>query len=202
MECAACRAVEEAVGALLAEVTKSPASRDEINWVGICTTHAWQLAGLAELAGRIAKARLHAAMEQISQGDPAATGRLGRRRVSQALGEGGDCPFCAAMAMAAEAVLEQAVAGAAIPGSLCIPHLCATLARTRGRERVQAVAQMALAQFTILEEELSELIRKSDYRFRGEPRGREATSWTRVAQLLAGAPAVRWSLRREPQIEG
>jgi len=54
----------------------------------------------------------------------------------------------------------------------------------------------------MLEQDLSELIRKSDYRFRGEPRGREATSWTRAARLVAGAPAVRWSLRRDPQLEG
>src|SRR5215472_10089099 len=40
-------------------------------------------------------------------------------------------------------------------------------------------------------EELQEAIRKHDYRFTGEPRGSELTSWRRAAQLCAGNPGVR-----------
>ena len=103
------------------------------------------------------------------------------------------------MTAAAEQVFDTA---SAMPACLCLPHLCTALGSVRRRQHVQSLTEMALTQFITLEEELSELIRKSDYRFRGEPRGREAASWTRAAQLLAGAPAVRWSLRRAPDIEG
>src|SRR6185312_15076197 len=84
----------------------------------------------------------------------------------------------------------------------CLPHLCDALGLVRGRERISAVAQHAVAQFQALEEDLSELIRKSDYRFRDEQRGHEATAWLRAARLTAGAPGVRWALRREPRLEG
>lgn len=70
------------------------------------------------------------------------------------------------------------------------------------RERLQALAGAAVAQGDALEQQLGELIRQSDYRFRTEPRGQEATSWRRAAELFAGAPAVRWPLRREPAVEG
>ncbi len=40
-------------------------------------------------------------------------------------------------------------------------------------------------------EEVRELVRKHDYRFRDEPRGHEMTSWRRGAELCAGNPCVR-----------
>lgn len=40
-------------------------------------------------------------------------------------------------------------------------------------------------------EEVRELVRKHDYRFRDEPRGHEMTSWRRGAELCAGNPGVR-----------
>jgi hypothetical protein len=135
-------------------------------------------------------------------GAPPAGGRPGRRKQPLSFAGQGDCPFCAAMARAAEAALDRLAAADGGAGPLCLPHLCAALGLARGRDRVSGVARAALRHFGTLEQELGELIRKSDYRFRGEPRGREGTSWTRAARLLAGAPGVRWSLRQAPEIEG
>jgi len=197
--CQACAAAERAVRALVAQATDPSTAETEFNWLGICNTHAWQLAGQIEPVRAIVVARLQAALRRLSESDSAGSGRFGQRKAPAVRTGQGECPFCGAMTAAAEALLESAPAGQA---ALCLPHLCAALGSTRRRERVQALANTALAQFNTLEEELSELIRKSDYRFRDEPRGQEATSWTRTARLLAGAPAVRWSLRRALDIEG
>ena len=199
-ECRACRAAEQAVHTLLAQAANQSAPQDgDFNWFGVCNTHAWQFGRQAEPVRATIVARLQVAMQGLGESAPAGTGRFGQRRVPAVRPNREDCPFCMAMTAAAERVLET---DAAPPACLCLPHLCTALGNTRRREHVQALTEMALTQFITLEEELSELIRKSDYRFRGEPRGREATSWTRAAQLLAGAPAVYWSLRRAPDIEG
>lgn len=197
--CQACAAAEHAVRALVAQATDPSTADTEFDWRGVCNTHAWQLAGQIEPMRAIVVARLQAALRRISEGDSAGSGRFGRRKASAVPTDQGECPFCAAMTEAAEPLLESASAS---QDTLCLPHLCAAFGSTRRRERVQALANTALDRFNALEGELSELIRKSDYRFRDEPRGQEATSWTRTAHLLAGAPAVRWSLRRAPDIEG
>jgi hypothetical protein len=197
--CQACAAAEHAVRALFAQATDPSTADTEFNWLSICNTHAWQLARHIEPVRAIVVARLQAALQRLSESDSGGGGRFGQRKAPAVRTGQGECPFCAAMTKAAAAALESASASQA---ALCLPHLCAAFGSTRRREQVQALANTALAHFNTLEEELSELIRKSDYRFRNEPRGQEATSWTRTAQLLAGAPAVRWSLRRAPDIEG
>jgi hypothetical protein len=197
--CQACAAAEHAVRALVAQATDPSTADTEFNWLGLCNTHAWQLAGQIEPVRAVVVARLQAALRRLSEGDSAGSGRFGQRKAPAVPTGQGECPFCAAMTTAVETLLESASAS---ESALCLPHLCAAFGSTRRRERVQALANRALDRFNALEEELSELIRKSDYRFRDEPRGQEATSWTRTAHLLAGAPAVRWSLRRAPDIEG
>lgn len=187
-ECRACRAAEQAVRTLRTHATTSSALQGDFNWFAVCNTHAWQLVDQVEPMRAMIVARLQAAARGLDESAPIGTGLFGQRRMPAVRPDRNDCPFCLAMTTAAEQVLETA---SATPACLCLPHFCAALGGTRRREQVQALTEMALTQFITLEEELSELIRKSDYRFRGEPRGREATSWTRTAQLLAGAPAVR-----------
>ncbi len=188
-ECPACRAAQQAVDTLMQQMTEAEPTADAAPWLAACNTHAWQLSGQVPVGSRIATARLQAALAQLA-------GVAGRRTPPT----GADvCPFCSAMAAAAVAVVDAAPPA---PQSLCLPHLCAGLVQARSRERVDALAAAAIAQGNALEHDLSELIRKSDYRFREEPRGSEATSWRRAAQLLVGVPAVHWPLRREPGIEG
>lgn len=197
--CQACTAAEHAVRALLAQAIDPSTADTEFNWLGICNTHAWQLVDQIAPARAIVVARLQAALQRLGESDSGGSGRFGQRKTSAVLSGQGECPFCLTMTQAAEALLESPSASQA---ALCLPHLCAALGSTRRRERVQALANTAIDRFNALEGELSELIRKSDYRFRDEPRGQEATSWRRTGQLLAGAPAVRWSLRRASDIEG
>jgi hypothetical protein len=98
------------------------------------------------------------------------------------------CARCAALASSASDA-EVAPLGAA---PLCLPHLYAALQMAPSPHAATHLAHTGAEQLRSLERELGELIRKSDYRFRGEPRGAEATSWLRAAHLLAGAPGVPW----------
>ncbi|HEY8745859.1 MAG TPA: hypothetical protein VIU62_22455 [Chloroflexota bacterium] len=193
-DCPACRASQQAVDALRQQMAENEPMADAIPWLAVCNTHAWQLSGQGAVGRHIAAARLQAAVAQLD-GD-GASGLSGRR--AGAIGAAA-CPFCAAMATAAERMVD---ATPSAQQSLCLPHLCVALLHARSRERVQGLATAAIAQGKALEQELSELIRKSDYRFRDEAPGPEATSWRRAAQLLVGVPGVHWPLRREPDIEG
>lgn len=72
---------------------------------------------------------------------------------------------------------------------LCLPHfhLSCTLKPLTASETW--LPQLRKAQLTIiqqLEAQLSELIRKHDYRYKNEARGIEMTSWQRAAGLVSG----------------
>lgn len=199
LDCPACAAAQAAAVALWQATEHGDGS--ELAWENVCNTHAWRLSNRREAARRIAVARLRSQAERLAGSAPLRAERFGRRPATDRVAERGACPFCVVMTQAAENWLTQHTGNAAA-GPLCVPHLTTALDRAGGREQVQALAEAARTAFAELEADLSELIRKSDYRFRQEPRGREATSWTRAAHLTAGAPAVRWTLRRAPEIEG
>jgi hypothetical protein len=89
--------------------------------------------------------------------------------------------YCAATA----AALERAEVWSALengPG-LCIRHteaICAT-ARPQAAARLRA---LETARLRALQAELEEIIRKHDYRFRGEPWGAERDAWLRALHKL------------------
>ena len=195
-ECPVCRAAQQAADVLLERRAGDDQAGDDINWLTVCNTHAWQLSGQPTLVRAIAEARLRSALAQLN-GIDANNGRLTR---GQAVLPVAACPFCAAMTAAAQVTVSGG--SAMSPWPLCVPHLSIAMEQAPGRDHLQELAGAAIAEYSTLEQELSELIRKSDYRFRDEPRGPEATAWWRAARMLAGAPGVRWLLRRAPEIEG
>jgi len=69
---------------------------------------------------------------------------------------------------------------------LCLRHFCGVLARIREGRVLEELVAVQRELWEKLEAELSELIRKSDYRFSGEPMGVEAVSWLRALAVLAG----------------
>lgn len=73
---------------------------------------------------------------------------------------------------------------------LCLPHLVQTL---QGTDQAGAHALAALQSERIgkMVAELSEYIRKQDYRFQEEPWGTEATSPRRAVSLMVGVEALR-----------
>ena len=75
-------------------------------------------------------------------------------------------------------------------GGLCLIHLdrVATARNDAAPRRLFALQRACMA---ALHDELSEFIRKHDYRFQGERIGAEGTSWLRAVEMVAGKPGIR-----------
>ena len=69
---------------------------------------------------------------------------------------------------------------------MCFPHLSATLSRMRKPDGTEALLEAQDTIWARLEQELDELIRKTDYRFQDESIGVEGTSWMRAIAIIAG----------------
>jgi hypothetical protein len=70
----------------------------------------------------------------------------------------------------------------------CLHHLDALLAATKDAETASILRQHGLRTAERLLEELSEFIRKSDYRFTQEQMGGEGDSWMRAVAWMTGLP--------------
>lgn len=76
----------------------------------------------------------------------------------------------------------------ASPG-LCFPHLRAALGSANG-ESFQLLQSQALDEQAKLRDQLKEIIRKHDYRFRDEPTGDERGATDRAVHHVAGAKGI------------
>lgn len=78
---------------------------------------------------------------------------------------------------------------------VCVRHIRGVLAEVAGPTDVEWFTGTEREIIQRLASELSEFVRKHDYRFAKEPRGNEGTSWIRVIEKLAGAPGMVWISR-------
>jgi hypothetical protein len=69
---------------------------------------------------------------------------------------------------------------------ICLPHLRHLLMRNIPKDAAQALLGLSKERWEKLQEELSEFIRKNDYRFSKEGFGEERDSWLRVTAILTG----------------
>jgi len=79
---------------------------------------------------------------------------------------------------------------------LCLPHFQLTCTQQPLNKTEAWLPQLRQAQLACLQrvdEQLTELIRKHDYRFKDEPHGDEMISWQRAAGLVAGANEGQFS---------
>lgn len=67
---------------------------------------------------------------------------------------------------------------------LCISHLSRLLALSRDREVSDIFLELTASKLKALSDQLSEFIRKQDYRFKEEPIGIEGDSWIRAIEIL------------------
>lgn len=76
---------------------------------------------------------------------------------------------------------------------LCLPHFAQVriLAAESDPALLRSLVQCQQSCLQGVLVEVEELVRKHDYRFEAEPRGKEMTSWRRAAQLCAGNAGVR-----------
>ena len=71
-------------------------------------------------------------------------------------------------------------------GGVCLPHLRMCLKEVQDVASLEKLIAIHRAKLEKLHDELSELIRKSDYRFAREGFGEEGDSWLRAVELVAG----------------
>jgi hypothetical protein len=74
---------------------------------------------------------------------------------------------------------------------LCLPHFRQTLTQVRDRAVFEALLEAQRTIWEGLADQLSEIIRKADYRFQGEAPGEESGSSLRAITALAGAQRDR-----------
>jgi hypothetical protein len=71
------------------------------------------------------------------------------------------------------------------PG-LCVPHFLVALDEDKEGGATERLVAHQARRFSALLEELEEFCRKQDYRFRGEPPGKEVDSWRRAVEMMTG----------------
>jgi hypothetical protein len=73
---------------------------------------------------------------------------------------------------------------------LCLGHFRKIAARHPHHANLRILAEIQIAKYRSLAEELGEFLRKFDYRFTQEPMGGEADSWRRAIELFVGKPGT------------
>ncbi len=199
--CPVCRLVAHAVHRFLDnflyERVNDPHTRDAVRaaW-GFCRAHAWALSaqrnpvlGLAMVYQDLVRALRHRLEAALHRADP-------RRALEEGLRASGRCPACEHEARMEEVYLSALVdhledpeVSGALSGRapLCLPHLRRAVSLVSSRHSLRQLLtshQQALAH---LEADLSEVVRKHDYRFRHEGfTPEQATSWLRAVEVFSG----------------
>ena len=165
---------------------------------GLCLVHARQLDQIGHALGvsliyqDILLTLRDLLVEPASQ---QAVRRRGKRALAQALSPQAECPACAYRdsleAVYLEVWLDHILeptflesVQAADP--LCLPHLRQSILEVSQSERFERLRQVQLAHWEALIAELSEFVRKNDYRFQDEAVGREGSAWLRAVDAIAG----------------
>ena len=178
---------------------------------GFCHRHAWEAAGLRDAFGLAilyrdvitatgkdltrAQDRLSGATSGLLGREPAPTGQATVRRLTPRR----PCPACTVETDVADTSLqilvqhlddsEMGQAFAASQG-LCLPHLRRALTLAKDSNVVETLLSKQARVFEGLAGELSEFIRKHDYRFSKEGFGAERDAWMRAIAILVGAADV------------
>ena len=166
-----CRLCDAAVRAeaVTIELAVTGAGRRPVT--SLCPRHVW-LAVQRGLPAALLADALGDRIAQLSSPEPSEDGpRAGPR-----------CAVCVAMDKAALSSLARGADAATI----CMPHAAQAL-----QHGIDVPLGAYFEAGRDLERDLSELIRKADYRFRDESRGAERDSWLRALARVSGAPGVR-----------
>lgn len=184
---------------------------------GFCNRHAWQLRdlqgalGIAIIYRDVVVAVLEDVGEARSPGvrqrawnrvrssvsDPTST--PDRAALLAALAPAGPCLACRARETAERMYLRTLVDHAGDPdivagfersGGLCVRHLRGSIEQARNEEAIEQILDMQSKAWEHLRDNLSEFIRKHDYRFRDESLEAEGDSWIRAVAAISGGRGV------------
>lgn len=201
--CPVCRLVDRSVRRYLDSLFYEYVNDDHVRQAlrksrGLCNQHAWQAVD-ERIGSALGFALLYRdVVAEVLGGLPRPERAGGLRRLKQALKAltpTRECPACVQRAKTEASVLESlarelgdAEFRAELEASegLCVPHLLLALQSLSGDERAEALLAMEDTKLQGLHAELSELIRKNDYRFIEEEWGLESDSWRRAIQKLNG----------------
>ncbi len=208
--CPLCRlgqcVAEQYLDRLLYENVNDPGLRERIRVArGLCHRHAW---ALTEIRGSglgialIYRDVLHTVLQELARdaGDEKrflSWSLSSSEGVAQAdrLMPQGPCPACAQqeemeriylhalLRHLDDARLQTAFAGSS---GLCLSHLRQALRQAEDNAQRKALLDLQGAIWQQLLAELTEFIRKNDYRFRGEGFGPEGDSWLRALASISG----------------
>lgn len=201
--CPICRLGRQAsdsyLNALIHEGVTDPALRQDLRDArGLCHRHAWRLAhrrgstlGVAIVYHDV----INTLARTLEEGGGSAGRRGGRQALARSLGPSARCPACKleeeAVPRAAKTLLayqeDPDIAAAFVPaGGLCLPHFQLTLGLA-GDAQAQVLESRQLEVYRRLRDQLAELIRKHDHRFKDEPVSpEEASSWLRAVAAVDG----------------
>ena len=184
------RSVERQIRAFFTEFVNDPAARIRFRQSrGFCPQHTPLL---AELGDALAVAILYADLTERTQ-DRWKT-EVQRRfpfghKASKRLAP---CPACSAEIEAEDRYTQALAAGLERPevwssvasgNGLCVTHTEMVMAAAKPSDAIR-LRDLEMQRLTLLQSELEELIRKNDYRFRGETWGAERDAWQRALQKL------------------
>lgn len=219
--CALCAVVHaserKGIHSFLYESMMSPSVRQKfLDSGGFCLRHFWMAKEIEEetwLRGSVAVAILcedltrqaNAGLANVAAAEPNSGTVLRRHREVKPFAPGHSCTFCQDNAdketflaeVLEELVGEQEFAKPLARNGLCIRHgqLCLQLWEDQAKREV-LFAQLS-AQVAELSTDLREFIRKYDYQYRDEPRGREQDSVPRAIRLFVGPDPCKVSNRTE-----
>ena len=210
--CPLCRVALEAVSAYLASISHEGGVtdleiRDRIRAShGFCRAHAYRwleeqhVLGTAiiyeDVLGHVAEElrRLRFGKRGLLAGMPFLAGGRGGGGV-EALAPHRSCLACVFLAEYESAAVQALLRGLeradfreayGASAGLCLPHLGAALAAAPDEGALGALIEAALDRHEALRGELREIMRKHDYRFRGEPVGDERGAERRAVRHVAG----------------
>jgi hypothetical protein len=204
--CALCQLARKAsdsyINALLYEGVVDVPIREELrNARGPCHRHAWQMVSKrgSVLGTAVIYRDVLNTLARALQEEAAAPRRWrGNREVlARRLAPTAGCPACkleeeaekrSVATLLRHLASDEIATAYAAAGGLCMPHFQVVLSHA-GEEATRMLAQWQEGALCRLRDELDELIRKHDYRFRGEPTSEEeAASWKRAVAVAAGEP--------------
>lgn len=210
--CPVCRVVlqrvEQSLESISYELVLDPAFRETVDaaW-GFCNVHAQQWLEHAPPLGTaiIYEAALGRIARQLEHQRPGRSGagglrsKLGGSRVSNALAPTGACPLCTVQSDHESQLIGQLLDELrsasfrdryAASDGLCVVHMNAALAAEPSTEILEALRARLLASHRLLQDQLREIIRKHDYRYRHETMGDELGAPARAVRQVAGASGL------------
>lgn len=206
--CVVCRLTTRSVvrwlEALLNEYVNDPSTRETIRHSqGFCESHTRMLAAcgdplaLAILYGDLARLTVERWEKSAAgSGKGRRSGLMDRLLGAKTQSERAPCPACVAHQEAQTRFVQALAAGMENEVSkeevwqamdanagICVPHIQQLMAEA-SPTMAKRLRDREIERLQNLQAELAEIVRKNDYRFRGEPWGSEKDAWRRALDKL------------------